>query len=112
MGRPQRSRRICCEPEFSSFIPEEKQFTDTVNLSTDEYEVIRIVDFEKQTHEAAAARMDISRTTATEIYESARYKIADCIVNGKKMVISGGNYRLCNSTPPRPCGDKCKKLNK
>ncbi len=39
--------------------------------------------------------MDISRTTVTEIYESARYKLAQCIVNGKRLIIAGGNYRIC-----------------
>lgn len=33
--------------------------------------------------------MDISRTTVTEIYEKARYKIADCLVNGKLLRIAG-----------------------
>ena len=42
--------------------------------------------------------MDISRTTVTELYESARYKIADSIVNGKALEISGGNYRFCDGT--------------
>lgn len=47
------------------------------------------------THEQCAERMEISRTTVTEIYQGAREKIADCLVNGKRLVISGGNYRLC-----------------
>ena len=42
----------------------------------DEYEVIRLVDLEKKTHEQCSAQMDVSRTTVTEIYESARYKLA------------------------------------
>ena len=50
-------------------------------LSVDEYEVIRPCRLWKQNHEQCAAVMDISRTTVTEIYERARYKISDCIVN-------------------------------
>ena len=73
-------------------------------LTVDEFEVIRLVDLEKLTHEMCAERMEISRTTVTEIYESAREKIADCLVNGKRLVISGGNYRLCEG---KTCGCGC-----
>ena len=81
--------------------------SDTVVLSLDEFEVIRLVDLEKQTHEQCAARMDISRTTVTEIYESARRKLADCLVNGKHLVISGGNYRFCDGSAGKYCGKRC-----
>jgi len=64
-------------------------------MTVDEFETIRLVDYEQKTHEECAALMDVSRTTVTEIYQSARAKIADALVNGKKLVISGGEYRLC-----------------
>lgn len=67
-------------------------------LTVDEYEVIRLVDLENQTHGQCAVMMDISRTTVTEMYESARHKIADSLVNGKTLYISGGHYRLCDGT--------------
>ena len=70
----------------------------------DEYEVIRLVDLEQQTHEQCAAQMDISRSTVQEIYESARRKIAACLVHGKPLHITGGNYRICGGqeAPLRP----------
>lgn len=89
MSRPQRCRRICREPEYNRFSPEGITEGQQVQLSIDEFEVIRLVDYEKKTHEQCAAQMDISRTTVTEIYETARYKIADCIINGKNLSISG-----------------------
>ncbi len=107
MPRPQRCRRICCEPEFEKFSPSEAADTGSVVLTLDEFEVIRLVDLEKQTHEQCAQRMDISRTTVTEICERARQKIADCLVNGKKLIISGGNYRLCEGGAVKGCGKKC-----
>jgi len=55
--------------------------------------------------------MDISRTTVTEIYEKARFKIADCIVNGKMLQISGGNYKLCNGSAKQCCNKKCCNLS-
>ena len=98
MARPQRCRRICGEPEYIEFLPKGCTAAEeyTVILSLDEFETIRLVDYEKLTHEQCAARMEVSRTTVTEIYERAREKVADCLVNGRKLVIAGGNYRICS----------------
>lgn len=63
------------------------------SATVDEYEAVRLIDFGKQTHEQCARQMGVSRTTVTKMYERARYKIADCIVNGKILRITGGNYR-------------------
>ena len=73
-------------------------------MTVDEYEAIRLIDLEKRTHEQCAEQMGISRTTVTEIYETARYKLADCVVNGKTLHISGGNYRLCDGMDVFCCG--------
>ena len=78
------------------FSPEGIVSSEESILTTDEYEAIRLIDYEKLTHAMAASQMDISRTTVTELYETARFKIADSIVNGKPLYISGGDYRLCN----------------
>ena len=104
MPRPQKRRKICKEPAFAQFSPDTAPEADAVVLTVDEFEVIRLVDLEKLTHEMCAERMEISRTTVTEIYECAREKIADCLVNGKRLVISGGNYRLCEG---KTCGCGC-----
>lgn len=98
MARPTRCRRICAEPAYDSFIPEGISTGERTGLTLDEYEAIRLIDLQKCTHEQCARQMDISRTTVTELYESARYKIADSIVNGKALEISGGNYRFCDGT--------------
>ncbi len=108
MARPQRCRRICNEPRFGRFSPDGAREQETVVLTVDEYEVLRLVDLEKQTHEQASQQMDVSRTTVTEIYESARTKLADSIVNGKHLVISGGNYRVCGHCKKEHCGKKCR----
>ena len=110
MPRPKRCRKVCSEPEYSCFEPEGVTNPESVVLSVDEYEVIRLVDFEKLSHEQCAAVMDISRTTVTEIYETARFKVSDCIVNGKQLVISGGNYRICSGKHKTCCKRPCKKF--
>ena len=98
MARPTKARRICMEAAYDNFCPEGVPAGEKVIMTMDEYETIRLVDLEKRTHEQCAKQMGIARTTVTEIYESARYKMADSIVNGKTLEISGGNYRLCDGT--------------
>lgn len=109
MARPRRCRRVCAEPDYLTFFPEGIPGGEKVILAVEEYEAIRLIDLEKFTHEDCAKQMDISRTTVTEIYESAREKIADCIVNGKTMVIQGGSYRLCDGSAVHFCRKRCRK---
>ena len=112
MARPIRRRRICFEPRYDSFAPCGKEGTRQVLLTVDEFEAIRLIDQERRTHEQCARQMGISRTTVTEIYERARAKIADCIVNGKTLCISGGNYVLCDGSAWKCCGKKCDRAER
>lgn len=89
MPRPPRCRQICGVPQVDTFCPNGCGNTEPILLTLDEYEVIRLVDLEQQTHEQCAAQMDISRSTVQEIYESARSKIAACLVHGKPLHITG-----------------------
>ena len=107
MARPIRCRRICFEPKYDSFAPCGAENMEQVLLTVDEFETIRLIDYEKKTHEQCARQMGISRTTVTEMYERTRTKIADCIVNGKTLCISGGNYVLCDGSAWKCCGKKC-----
>lgn len=93
MPRPHKCRLVSELPDYECFRPDGIPVKESVVLSCDEYEVIRLVDFEQCTHAMCAKRMGISRTTVTEIYGAARYKLADCLVNGKILEIKGGNYR-------------------
>lgn len=89
MPRPPRCRQICGVPQVDTFCPNGCENTEPILLTLDEYEVIWLVDLEQQTHEQCAAQMDISRSTVQEIYESARSKIAACLVHGKPLHITG-----------------------
>lgn len=101
MARPQRSRRICVTPEFNVFRPSSRLFSaetaeeETIVLTLDEFEALRLIDHEGLTHSDCAVQMNISRTTVTEICESARKKVADALVLGKTLAISGGQWELC-----------------
>ncbi len=107
MARPTRCRRICFEPRYGRFAPCGTGETEQVLLTIDEFEAVRLIDREGRTHAQCARQMGVSRTTITEMYERARMKIADCIVNGKTLCISGGNYALCNGPAENCCGMRC-----
>jgi len=93
---------------------------ETVRLGLDEFEAVRLADFEGLYQEQAAERMGVSRQTFGNIIQSARKKIADALVNGKALVAEGGNVIVvsrkyaCPScaytgTVPfdKPCPRKC-----
>ena len=109
MARPQRCRKICAEPMFDRFIPEGQENVDNIIMTVDEYEVIRLVDHKSCTHEECAKHMDIARSTVTEIYVSARKKIADSLINGKRLLIRGGHYRLCDGASTNCRTEHCEK---
>ena len=94
MTRPTRCRRICMEPAYDSFFPDGVLTGEEVIMTLDEYETIRLIDLEEYTQHECAKQMNISRTTVAEIYKSARYKMADSVVNGKQLLITGGNYQF------------------
>ena len=99
MARPCRWRRICDEPMYRQFTPDGIPAVQNVELMFDEYEAIRLIDLMKYTHAQCAAQMDISRTTVTEIYESARAKIADSLINGKTLVFAVMPLRAVHTVP-------------
>ena len=90
MPRPVRCRRIERLPVYRSFSPDDITAAENVRMTVDEFEALRLLDDEGLTQEACAARMNIARTTVTAIYESARRKVADALVHGKRLLITGG----------------------
>lgn len=90
MPRPTRCRRIERLPVYRSFSPDDAEATESVRMTVDEFEALRLLDDEGLTQEACAARMNVARTTVTAIYDSARRKVADALVRGKRLLITGG----------------------
>lgn len=112
MPRPPKCRRVCALPRTSRFLPEggEGGETTPVVLLVDEYEAIRLIDLQGLTQEACAQQMEVARSTVAAIYDSARRKIAQSIVGGRRLIIEGGNYRLCGGEEglqPRRC---CRRM--
>ncbi len=61
-----------------------------VVLNYEEYEAIRLSDFELLGQVEASLIMEVSRPTYARIYESARRKVAQAFVQGKAIVFEGG----------------------
>ncbi len=97
MPRPQKPRSVCWLPDERRFGPYGMRGRprDAVIMAVDEYETIRLIDHEGYDQEQAAKQMQVARTTIQRIYVEARRKLADALVNGKQILIEGGNYILC-----------------
>lgn len=108
IARPCKRRRICAMPGCRRFGPKAETGVDrqTIQMTVDEFESIRLIDLEGMTQEQCAVQMNVARTTAQAIYNSARMKLAECIVNEKELHIEGGEYVLCDGSAD-PCGCRC-----
>ncbi len=111
MPRPRKRRRVCALPVNSRFGPlnADGKEIGRVIMSVDEYETIRLIDLERFKQEECATRMNIARTTVQGIYDEARKKLAEALVNGKVLVIEGGDYRLCSGVGEGCGGRGCRR---
>ena len=101
MPRPRKCRRVCGLPRNLEFIPGSGACgKEPISLTVDEYETIRLIDKEGLSQEECGQLMEVARTTAQQIYNSARKKLAEALVNGLPLKIEGGDYRLCDQSEP------------
>ena len=102
MSRTRKCRKIRSFPDYYSFIPEdaEAEGIETIMLSLDEFETIRLLDHEGLNQEQCAARMGVARTTVTAMYESARKKLISAVVEGRRLCIAGGNIEIDRERNP------------
>ena len=67
MSRPKKCRRICDYPQTPSFVPEEMpEKGETVVLSLEEYETIRLIDREGLSQEQCGDFMQVASATSAE----------------------------------------------
>ena len=108
MPRPRKFRRVCSSPACTLFGPQDGCLGQ-VAMTVDEYEVIRLIDLEELTQEQCAEQMGVARTTVQSIYAGARKKLALCIVEGRELVIGGGDVHYCEHRGAA-CGRGCCRL--
>lgn len=111
MPRPRKCRRVCAKPHCTEFGPAGDSGNQTIEMTIDEFEAIRLIDFEGLTQEQCAETMEVARTTVQAIYAVARKKLAQCVVQGNKLFITGGDVVYCERKN-HGCNKACRRCNK
>ena len=109
MARPEKKRDVFEPPLYSRFKPAgvPASETETIMLSLDEYEAIRLADYDGLEHSEAAEKMSISRPTFTRLIARARQKTAEFLVEGRSLMIEGGAVHFSqNIIRCLDCGEK------
>ncbi|WP_102400397.1 DUF134 domain-containing protein [Haloimpatiens massiliensis] len=109
MVRPRKWRRVCNLPQVDKFGPVDKlqDVSELIIMTVEEYETIRLMDLVGLNQEQCAGTMGVARSTVQRIYDDARKKIADSLVNGKMLKIEGGDYKLCSDFGDKENCDVC-----
>ena len=96
MSRPPKEKRIGCHPGRRVFRPAgvPMRKSETIQISLDEFEAIRLADVEGLRHEEAAVKMGTSRPTLTRILNSARKKVGTALTELRPLVVEGGNVMV------------------
>lgn len=98
-------RKVMDPPPVKGFRPYGPELVnqEPVYLLYEEYEAMRLSDYNKLNHHHASVMMNVSRPTFTRIYASALQKIATAFVEGRNIAIEGGkvyfdsNWHHCKS---------------
>jgi predicted DNA-binding protein (UPF0251 family) len=108
MGRNKKDRIVKYNPDVNYFKPRGIPMFDLeeVSLTIDEREALRLADFLGMSHEDAGKEMGVSRATFGRIVQKARKIIADAMINGKAIMIEGGNFQVVDEFRRFNCG-KC-----
>ena len=92
--RIKRLRKILNPPIIKGFKPygtvHDAIEAAAVNLHFEEYEALRLSDYDRLNHHQASVLMGVSRPTFTRIYAVALQKIAIAFVEGRQLSIEGG----------------------
>jgi len=102
LPRPKKCRKVCYKPIQDRYGPLSQHSSGKeIIMSIEEFETIRLIDLEGLMQEECAERMSVARTTVQRIYNDARKKIAQSLVDGCSLRIDGGDYKL-NENPECP----------
>ncbi|MDD5109371.1 MAG: DUF134 domain-containing protein [Candidatus Omnitrophica bacterium] len=92
-GRPRKYRIVKVDPKINQFSPRGKPGRpDEVELKIDEFEALRLADYQGLNQKEAAKSMHISQQTFSRILKRARNLIAKGIITGSAIRIQGGQY--------------------
>jgi predicted DNA-binding protein (UPF0251 family) len=106
MPRPPKCRKVAFQPDVVYFKPAgiPVRELEEVSLTLDELEAVRLADLEGLYQEDASVSMNVSRQTFANILASARRKIAETLIQGKALRITGGNIDFRQESEEKvPC---------
>jgi len=94
--RPKKTRWVRCAPGERCFRPKCKSTKklEGVILTLDEFEAIRLSDWEELDQVDVAKKMNVHRSTVSRILASGRKKIADALTNLKAIKVRGGCCKM------------------
>jgi predicted DNA-binding protein (UPF0251 family) len=101
-GRRRKRRVIGVIPEIRHFYPalsSSKQPKTPIFMTCEEFEALRLVDYEGLTQEEAGKRMGISRGTVWRALNSARKKVAQMLIEGRELIILPQGNEVPMGTP-------------
>lgn len=89
-GPRRRARCISFNPSYTCFKPcgVRGRGLETLELRADEFEALRLMDYEGLYQEECAQRMKVSRPTFSRMVAEARRKVADVLLHGKRLLIA------------------------
>ena len=94
-GRRKKVRYVQKMPQIKTFSPRGKAGRpDEVLLTIDQYEAIKLADYQGYNQSEGAIAMGISRPSFGRIVRSGRKVLADALVNGKIIKIGIGNVQV------------------
>lgn len=111
MPRPRKWRKVCCLPASTVFGPlgPVDDEPSVIIMTVDEYETIRLIDYEGMTQEECSESMMVARTTVQRIYNDARKKLSSALVEGNIIRIEGGDYQLFNENEHMHGRGRCRR---
>lgn len=89
-GRRRKMRFIGLIPEIKHFYPARPPIgppQPPIFMTYEEFEALRLVDYEGLTQEEAGKRMGVSRGTVWRALSSARKKVVQMLVEGRELII-------------------------
>ncbi len=95
MPRPNKPKRVRSLPICERFMPEKGSCTGhEILMSVEEFETLRLIDYQGLTQEECARKMGVGRATVQAMYTEARKKTARFLAEAATLRIHGGNYCL------------------
>lgn len=87
MARPRKTRKISSEVKCDDFVPVVPVVLDTLYLTRDELEALRLKEVKGLEQKKAAKAMGISQPTFHRVLLRARKKVSEAIVEAKELKI-------------------------